>query len=83
MAQKKPIDSLSFEEALKELETIVRTLESGQGELEQSITEFTRGNALKEHCAKKLADAKLKVEKLNVSASGDVSGSTAFATEQE
>ncbi len=83
MAQKKPIESLSFEEALKELETIVRTLESGQGELETSIAEFTRGNALKEHCAKKLADAKLKVEKLNIAANGDVSGSTAFASENE
>lgn len=82
MAQKKPIESLSFEEALKELESIVRTLESGQGELEASITEFTRGNALKEHCAKKLADAKLKVEKLNLSPTGEVTGASDFAHDQ-
>lgn len=81
MATKKPVSSLSFEEALKELESIVRTLESGGGELEQAINEFTRGNALKEHCAAKLADAKLRVEKLTISPGGDVTGSSEFAHE--
>lgn len=73
------VSALSFEEALKELESIVRNLESGDRALEDAIADFTRGNALKEHCAKKLADAKLKVEKLNINPStGDVAGAQAF-----
>lgn len=83
MAQKKSIESLSFEDALKELETIVRTLESGQGELEQSINDFARATALKDHCAAKLADAKLRVEKLTINTSGNPEGTVPFAHEGE
>ncbi len=81
MAAKKPIESLSFEDALKELETIVRSLESGQSDLESAIAEFTRGNALKDHCAAKLQDAKLRIEKLTLSPQGSVTGSEEFAHE--
>lgn len=66
------ISSLSFEQALKELETIVRKLETGQGDLESSITDYTRGTQLKEHCEKKLADAKLRVDKIMKTPSGDL-----------
>lgn len=55
---------LSFEEALGELEAIVRKLESGESTLEQSIEDYARGDALRKHCEKKLRDAKLKVEKI-------------------
>lgn len=81
MAEAKPkaIASLSFEDALKELEAIVRNLESGERALEDAIEDFTRGNALKEHCAKKLADAKLKVEKLNITANGELAGVEPFS----
>jgi len=58
------IEKMSFEQALKELEVIVRKLESGQQELETSINEYERGTALKEHCDKKLREATLKVEKI-------------------
>lgn len=58
------IDHLSFEEALKELEAIVRELEGGQGDLEKAITDYERGSALKEHCTSKLASARMKVEKI-------------------
>ena len=61
---------LSFEAAMKELEAIVRKLEGGQGDLEGSITDYARGVELKEHCQKKLADAKLKVEKVIAGADG-------------
>ncbi|MEI6729719.1 MAG: exodeoxyribonuclease VII small subunit [Pseudomonadota bacterium] len=64
MQQSQEIASLSFEQAMRELEIIVRKLESGQGELESSIADYERGQALKEHCGKKLADAKMKVEKI-------------------
>src|SRR6202007_1556578 len=66
------IATLSFEEALRELESIVRRLESGQAELEASITDYTRGMALKDHCQKKLADAKLKVEAIVQNSGGTV-----------
>ena len=58
------IAAMSFEQALKELETIVRKLEAGQGELESSIADYERGTALQQHCSSKLADAKMKVEKI-------------------
>lgn len=64
------IKAMSFEQALKELENIVRKLESGQGELEASIADFERGTALKEHCQKKLSDARMKVEKIIQTADG-------------
>lgn len=57
-------DVVSFEQALKELEAIVRKLESGSGDLESSINEYVRGTELKDFCQKKLADARLKVEKI-------------------
>ncbi len=59
-----PIKQLSFEQALSELESIVRRLESGNIELEQAITLHERGSQLKAHCATKLNQAKLKVEKI-------------------
>lgn len=67
------IETMSFETALAELETIVRALESGQAPLEQSIASYERGTALKQHCEKKLQEAREKVEKITISANGDVS----------
>lgn len=69
-AKKEEIAELSFEEALAQLEQIVRQLESGQADLESSITEYERGMALKTHCQKKLDVAKLKVEKIIASPQG-------------
>ncbi|HZF77259.1 MAG TPA: exodeoxyribonuclease VII small subunit [Acetobacteraceae bacterium] len=59
-----PVEELSFEEALAELEQIVRTLEGGQGRLEQAITQYERGAALRRHCEAKLAEAEAKVQKI-------------------
>ena len=50
----RPIDQMSFEEALAELEGIVQKLERGQLELESSIQAYERGTALRQHCADKL-----------------------------
>ena len=58
------IDALSFEDALKELERIVQTLESGQAPLEEAISVYERGALLKAHCEKKLEAARLRVEKV-------------------
>ena len=60
----KPIDGMSFEEALAALEQVVGQLEGGQVPLEQSIALYERGDALKKHCNAKLGEAELKVEKI-------------------
>ena len=69
---KKPDDiaSLSFENALAELEQIVQKLESGQAALEDSIALYERGAALKAHCEKTLKQAQEKIEKIVVGADG-------------
>lgn len=54
-------EDLSFGEALGELEGIVSTLESGQLELEESLTRYERGVALLRALQAKLADAQQKV----------------------
>lgn len=63
---------MSFEEALGELEAIVKNLESGQAKLEDSITSYERGIALKNHCEAKLKDAQAKIEKITVAGDGSI-----------
>lgn len=72
------IEQLSFEAALAELDTLVRALESGQTSLEDSIKAYERGTALKAHCEAKLKDARLRVEKINLSADGKPAGTSPF-----
>ena len=72
MEKKSDISAMSFEQAMRELEEIVRKLEAGHGELEESINYYERGNALKAHCQKKLADAKMKVESIVQNADGKI-----------
>ncbi len=55
---------LTFEDALKELESIVRLLERGEAQLEQAITYYERGMVLKNFLETKLKEAELKVEKV-------------------
>jgi exodeoxyribonuclease VII small subunit len=64
------IATLSFEQALAELEQIVAKLESGQAPLEDSIRMYERGAALKAHCETRLEAARLRVEKIVVGAGG-------------
>lgn len=66
------LNAMSFEESLKALETIVQRLESGESSLDQAIEDYTLGTKLKEHCQKKLDEARLKVEKLSVTPQGEV-----------
>jgi exodeoxyribonuclease VII small subunit len=68
-----PIKDMNFEAALAELEGIVAKLERGDAQLEESITIYQRGAALKAHCEGKLKDAQLKVEKIVLDASGGAS----------
>lgn len=60
-AQGVPLDQLSFEEALAELEKIVRGLESGQMTLENAIAAYERGAALRRHCEARLEEAEMRV----------------------
>lgn len=64
------IAKLSFEDALKELEEIVRALESGKGKLDEAIRSYERGAALKRHCEKKLAEAQSRIEKIALGQDG-------------
>ncbi len=73
MTEAKKIKDLSFEEALSELEQIVSSLETGQMPLEEAIEGYSRGSELKLHCEKKLQQAKLKVEKLQLKENGELS----------
>lgn len=70
MATQKPVSNLSFEEALGELETIVRGLEKGDIGLEDSIKAYERGNELRAHCETRLRDAQMKIEKISVGKDG-------------
>ena len=70
MANAQPIENISFEKALSELEEIVRALESGKAPLDESIEAYERGIALKTFCEKKLKDAQLKIEKITLSPDG-------------
>ncbi len=68
------IKEMSFERALKELESIVTRLERGDVELEESIAIYERGEVLKEHCDRLLRQAEAKVEKLTFTADGRPKG---------
>jgi exodeoxyribonuclease VII small subunit len=70
MSEPADIAALSFEQALAELEQIVARLESGQAPLEDSISMYERGAALKAHCETRLEAARLRVEKIVVGAAG-------------
>ena len=63
---------LSFEDALAELERIVRGLEGGQQKLEEAITAYERGAALRRHCEAKLAQAEARVQAIVERADGSV-----------
>jgi exodeoxyribonuclease VII small subunit len=64
---------LSFEDALAELERIVRGLEGGQQKLEDAITSYERGTTLRRHCEAKLAEAEARVQAIVAQADGSLS----------
>ncbi len=70
MSEPADIATLTFEQALAELEQIVARLESGQAPLEDSIRMYERGAGLKAHCETRLEAARLRVEKIVVGAAG-------------
>ncbi|WP_415183689.1 exodeoxyribonuclease VII small subunit [Phaeovulum sp.] len=70
------ISAMSFEEAMAALEKVVKDLESGQVSLDQSITLYERGAALKAHCEARLKAAEERVEKITLGEGGQPVGST-------
>jgi len=67
------VASMSFEEALTELEKIVRGLEGGQQKLEDAIGAYERGAGLRAHCEAKLAEAEARVQAIVAAADGSLS----------
>jgi len=66
------IAKLSFEDALAELEKLVRQLEDGKAKLDDAISAYERGALLKRHCETKLREAQARIEQINVGADGSV-----------
>ena len=62
----KDVTELNFEQAMEELEMIVRKLEAGQDSLENSIGLYERGIVLKQFCEKRLQEATFKIEKITI-----------------
>ena len=69
---------LSFEDALKRLEEIVRLLEKGEAPLDQSIELYQEGDRLKRHCEARLKAAQARIEQIAFGADGKPAGVTAF-----
>jgi exodeoxyribonuclease VII small subunit len=72
------IDTLSFEDALKALETIVRQLESGDVPLEDSISLYEKGEKLRLHCQKRLDAAQARIERIVAGPDGAAAGTQPF-----
>ena len=65
------LEKLTFEEAMQELEKLVDSLDKGDISLDEAIAAYDRGSQLKDYCQKKLHDAKMKVETIQVSENND------------
>ena len=61
------LEKLTFEEAMKELELLVDSLDKGDISLDEAIAAYDRGSQLKDYCQKKLNEAKMKVETIQSS----------------
>lgn len=70
----RPVEEMSFEEAMQELETVVGQLERGDVALENSIQLYERGAALKARCEVKLKDAEEKVAAITLDRDGQPTG---------
>lgn len=78
MEQSKEIEKMEFEEALHELEEIVKKLEEGKSSLKESVSLYERGTLLKKHCDKILESVQLKLSQISCDKAGNVT-----ITEQE
>ena len=75
-------NNLSFEDALAQLEMIVRELEAGKIKLDDAVNAYEKATVLKRFCEEKLKSAELKIEKINISPLGDISTEPLDKTEE-
>lgn len=75
------IAALTFEDALRALEEVVRGLESGEVPLDATITLYERGEALRAHCQARLDAAQARIEQIVTGAGGTVTGTQPFDAE--
>ncbi|MDE2403499.1 MAG: exodeoxyribonuclease VII small subunit [Sphingomonadales bacterium] len=79
MAETAPdIAAMSFEDALRALEEVVRRLESGDVPLDDSITLYERGEALRRHCQARLDAASARIERIIAGPDGQPTGTRPF-----
>lgn len=71
MASDNILDKMTFEDAMRELEKLVDSLDKGDVSLDEAIAAYDRGSQLKDHCQKKLNEAKMKVETIQASDSAN------------
>lgn len=75
------ITGLSFEQALGQLEQIVQQLERGDVPLDQSISLYERGEALRAACQQRLDAAQARIERIVTAADGWATGTRPFDAE--
>ena len=75
------IATLTFEEALRALEEVVRGLESGEVPLDATISLYERGELLRLHCQARLDAAQARIEQIVTGAGGTVTGTRPFDAE--
>ena len=66
-------EELTFEDALSQLENIVRELETGRIKLDDAVASYTKAVSLKNFCEQKLKDAQMKIEKIETAADNTLS----------
>lgn len=74
----KDVKELSFEEAMDELENVVRQLETGRIKLDEAVNFYERGMALKKICEEKLTAAKAKIDILILDKNNNITGAQSF-----
>jgi len=78
MSDEPDISDLSFEDALKRLETIVHRLESGEASLDESIALYAEGDKLRGQCEQRLQAAQARIEKITLGPDGAPRGTQNF-----
>ena len=71
MTEQKPVEELSFEEALEELETLTVAMAAGQTTLKESVAGYARGTALLKRCRQELEAARATIESLRSESEAD------------
>jgi exodeoxyribonuclease VII small subunit len=72
MNDKELLEKMTFEDAMDELENIVNAIDKGDVSLDEAIAAYDRGSILKDHCEKKLNQAKMKVETIQLGGNGEL-----------